>query len=78
MRPEVLVRGAAQGIVVLCAAGGMVAAGGHDWPDTMLIGLLGAFSMVTARKMRWKLRLARDADATYSASPDSASPVQPG
>jgi hypothetical protein len=73
MRPEVLVRGVAKGIVVLCLAGGVVAADCHDWPDTMLIGLLGAFSVVTARKMTWKLRLARDADTTYSAWPDLAS-----
>ena len=73
MRPEVLVRGVAKGIVVSCLAGGVVAADCHDWLDTMLIGLLGAFSVVTARKMTWKLRLARDADTTYPASPDLAS-----
>jgi hypothetical protein len=73
MRPEVLVRGVAKGIVALCLAGGVVAADCPDWPDTMLIGLLGAFSVVTARKMTWKLRLARDADTTYSAWPDLAS-----
>jgi hypothetical protein len=73
MRPEALVRGVAKGIVVFCLAGGVVAADCHDWPDTMLIGLLGAFSVVTARKMTWKLRLARDANPTYPASPDLAS-----
>ena len=73
MRPELLVRGVAKGVVVLCLVGGVVAAGCHDWSDTMLIGVLGAFSVVTARKMTWKLRLAGDADPTYPASPDRAS-----
>jgi hypothetical protein len=69
----VLVRGVAKVIVVLCLVGGVVAAGSHDWSDTMLIGLLGAFAVVTARKMTWKLRAARDADTTYSSLPDLAS-----
>jgi hypothetical protein len=73
MRPEVLVRGMAKSIVVLCLAGAVMAADSLDWLDAMLIGLLGAFSVVTARKMTWKLRLARDADTTYPAWPDLAS-----
>jgi hypothetical protein len=73
MRPQLLVRAVAKGIIVLCLVGGVVAAACHDWSDTMLIGLLGAFSVVTARKMTWKLRLARDAETTYPASPVLAS-----
>jgi hypothetical protein len=55
-RPEVLIRGAAQGIFVSCLVGGVAAAACHDWPDAVLIGLLGAFSAVSARKMSWQLR----------------------
>lgn len=33
-----------------------VAVGCQDWPDAVLVGLLGAFSAVTARKMTWQLR----------------------
>ncbi len=68
-----LVRGVAKVIVALSLVGGVVAAASHDWSDTMLIGLLGAFAVVTARKMTWKLRLHGDADRTHSASPDLAS-----
>jgi hypothetical protein len=49
-----------QGILVLCLVGGVVAVGCHDWPDAVLIGLLGALSAVTARKMRWQLRQNHD------------------
>ncbi|MDT5400655.1 MAG: hypothetical protein QOK33_3886, partial [Mycobacterium sp.] len=65
MGTNVIVRRIAQGMVVLCAAGCALAATRHDWPDAALIGLLGAWAVVTARKMAWKLRLAAGADTTY-------------
>ncbi|MDT7760066.1 MAG: hypothetical protein QOH27_5964 [Mycobacterium sp.] len=73
MGTNVIVRRIAQGMVVLCAAGCALAATRHDWPDAALIGLLGAWAVVTARKMAWKLRLAAGTDTTYSAWPDLAS-----
>jgi hypothetical protein len=73
MGTDFIVRRIAQGIVVLCAVGSVLVAFRHDWPDAALIGLFGAWAMVTARKMAWKLRLAREADTTYSAWPDLAS-----
>lgn len=73
MSSTVIVRRAAQGIFMLCAAGSALMAGMHHWQDAALIGLLGAWALVTARKMAWKLRLDRDAGETYSAWPDVAS-----
>jgi hypothetical protein len=70
---NVIVRRIAQGIVVLCAVGGTLVASRHDWPDAALIGLLGVWALVTARKMAWKLRLDSGADPTYSAWPVLAS-----
>lgn len=67
-----LVRRTAQGIAVLCAVGTVWLAGGHDWSDAALIGLLGAWALVTARKMTWKLRRGPEW-ASYSAWPDTAS-----
>lgn len=60
MRAEVIVRRIAQGIVVLCAVGVALLATRGDWPDAGLIGLLGAWAVVTARKMAWKLRQDRE------------------
>jgi hypothetical protein len=73
MGTDVIVRRIAQGIVVLCAAGGVLVAVRHDWPGAALIGLLGAWALVTARKMAWKLRLAGGSNPSYSAWPDLAS-----
>jgi hypothetical protein len=73
MGTDVIVRRIAQGIVVLCAAGSVFVAFRHDWPDAALIGLLGAWALVTARKMTWKLRLAGSSNPSYSAWPDLAS-----
>jgi hypothetical protein len=67
------VRRIAQAILVLCAAGTIVLATRQDWLDAALIGLLGAWALVTARKMAWKLRLGGGADPTYSAWPVLAS-----
>ncbi|MDT5081116.1 MAG: hypothetical protein QOJ80_5753, partial [Mycobacterium sp.] len=50
-----------QAILVLCAAGTIVLATRQDWLDAALIGLLGAWALVTARKMAWRLRRARGA-----------------
>jgi hypothetical protein len=73
MGTDGVVRRVAQGIVVLCAAGGVLVASRHDWPDAALIGLLGVWALVTARKMTWNMRLAGGAETTYSAWPDVAS-----
>jgi uncharacterized membrane protein YfcA len=73
MSANAIVRRFAQGIVVLCAVGGTLAAVGHDLQDAALIWLVGVWALVTARKMAWKLRLARDGETTYSALPDLAS-----
>jgi hypothetical protein len=59
-----IVRRIAQGIVVLCAAGSAVVASRQDWPDAALIGLFGAWALVTARKLTWKLRQDPDNAAT--------------
>jgi hypothetical protein len=56
VRAEAPIRRAAQGILLLCLMGSVVAAGFHDWPDVVLISLLGALSAVSARKMTWQLR----------------------
>jgi uncharacterized membrane protein YuzA (DUF378 family) len=58
-----IVRRVAQAIVVLCAVGSALVASRQDWPDAALIGLFGAWALVTARKMTWKLRQDPD-DAT--------------
>ena len=80
MDTNVIVRRLAQGIVVPCAAGSVLMASRHDWPDATLITLFGAWALVTARKMTWKLRLNDDNATTvvacgrnYSAWPDLAS-----
>jgi hypothetical protein len=72
MRFEVVVRRASQAVAASCLVGAVVAAGCRDWPDMVLIGLLGAFAVVTARKMAWQLRPSVGGGA-YSAWPASAS-----
>ena len=66
MRAEAVVRRIAQGIVVLCAIGGVLVAARADWPDAVLIGLLGAWAIVTARKMAWKLRQNRESASNFA------------
>ncbi|MCU1663305.1 MAG: hypothetical protein JWR58_3370 [Pseudonocardia sp.] len=56
MDTRVIVRRIAQAIVVLCAVGSALVASRQNWPDAALIGLFGAWALVTARKMTWKLR----------------------
>jgi hypothetical protein len=53
---DVLVHRIAQGIVALCAVGVALVASRQDWPDAAMVGLFGAWAVVTARKMAWKLR----------------------
>ena len=66
MRAEAVVRRIAQGIVVLCAIVGVLVAAHADWPDAVLIGLLGAWAIVTARKMAWKLRQNRESASSFA------------
>jgi hypothetical protein len=63
-----IVRRIAQGMVILCAAGSALVASRQDWPDAALIALLGAWALVTARKMRWKLRQDPDNATTVRVS----------
>jgi hypothetical protein len=45
-----------------------VVASRQDWPDAALIGLFGAWALVTARKMTWKLRQDPDGATTVGVS----------
>lgn len=73
MKHEEVVRGVAHGVVAVCLVGTALLARSHDWLDVALVGLLGAFAAVTARKMTWKLRTNGDDPTVYSAWPDLAS-----
>jgi hypothetical protein len=68
MDTRVIVRRIAQAIVVLCAVGSALVASRQNWPDAALIGLFGAWALVTARKMTWKLRQDPDGVPTVGVS----------
>jgi glucose-6-phosphate-specific signal transduction histidine kinase len=61
---DVAVRRIAQVIVLLCVAGSAYFAVGRDWQDALLVGVLGALALVTARKMAWRVRQDRDGSST--------------
>jgi hypothetical protein len=61
---DVAVRRIARVIVLLCVAASAFFAVGRDWQDALLIGVLGALALVTARKMAWRMRQDRDGPST--------------
>jgi glucose-6-phosphate-specific signal transduction histidine kinase len=60
---DVAVGRIAQVIVLLCVAGSAYFAVGRDWQGALLIGVLGALALVTARKA-WRVRQDRDGSST--------------